>query len=106
MKKIVYNKLVRDRIPEIIRAAGKTCSTEILNSEDFIRLIDNKLDEELSEYRRDRNLEELADLLEVIYAAAKARGYTQEELNRLREEKAADRGAFEKRILLIEVFED
>ena len=101
-----YNKLVRDRIPEIILKSGKKCSTEILPEEKYLELIDVKLDEELAEYHRDQNIEELADLLEVIYAAAVARGYTPEDLERVRAEKAAKRGGFEKRILLKEVFED
>ena len=95
-----YNKLVRDRIPEIIESSGKFCTTEILSAEDYLRMIDAKLDEELAEYHKDQNIEELADLLEVIRAAAIARGYTIEELERVRAEKAAKRGGFEKRILL------
>ena len=95
-----YNKLVRDRIPEIIESSGKSCTTEILSAEDYLRMIDAKLDEELAEYHKDQNIEELADLLEVIRAAAIARGYTIEELERVRAEKAAKRGGFEKRILL------
>ena len=71
-----YNKLVRDRIPEIIQASGKMCSTEILPDEDYLKYLDAKLDEELAEYHKDQNIEELADLLEVVHAAALARGYT------------------------------
>ena len=106
MKTITYNKLVRDRIPEIIESSGKSCETEILLTEDFLRMLDAKLDEELAEYHKDQNIEELADLLEVIHAAAIARGYTLEDLERVRAEKAAKRGGFEKRILLKEVYED
>lgn len=106
MRSIAYNKLVRDRIPEIIESSGKTCSTEILSPEDYLRMIDAKLDEELAEYHKDQNIEELADLLEVIHAAVIARGYTLEDLEQIRAEKAAKRGGFEKRILLKEVYED
>ena len=106
MNKIKYNKLVRDRIPEIIESSGKTCSTEILSPEEYLRMLDAKLDEELAEYHKDQNIEELADLLEVIHAAAIARGYTLEDLEQIRAEKAAKRGTFEKRILLKEVYED
>ena len=95
-----YNKLVRDRIPEIIKSTGKSCTTVILSAEDYLRMIDAKLDEELAEYHKDQNIEELADLLEVIRAAAIARGYTLDDLERVRAEKAAKRGGFEKRILL------
>ena len=69
-------------------------------------MVDAKLDEELAEYHKDQNIEELADLLEVIQAAAIARGYTLEDLERVRAEKAAKRGGFSKRILLKEVYED
>ena len=100
-----YNKLVRDRIPEIIEAGGSTCVTEILSDEDYLKMVDAKLDEELAEYHQDQYLEELADLTEVIHAAVIARGYTLEDLERVRAEKAAKRGGFQKRILLKEVKE-
>ena len=102
---ITYNKLVRDRIPEIIESSGKSCTTEILSAEEYLRMIDAKLDEELAEYHEDQNIEELADLLEVIRAAAIARGYSVEDLERVRAEKAATRGGVEKRMLLVEVVE-
>lgn len=101
-----YHKLVRDSIPEIIEASGKICVTEILSDDEFLRLIDAKLDEELAEYHKDQNIEELADLMEVIYAAANARGYTIEQLEQVRSEKAEKRGAFRKKILLEEVVEN
>ena len=100
-----YNKLVRDRIPEIIEASGKSCVTEILSDKAYLRLVDAKLDEELAEYHSDPNVEELADLLEVIYAAAMARGYTSEQLESVRAAKAEKRGAFANKILLKEVIE-
>ena len=102
---IVYNKLVRDRIPEIIEASGKTCTTEILSDEDYLRMLEAKLDEELAEFHADKTIEELADLMEVIRAIAFARGYTPEELERTRAGKAGERGGFAKRIFLKEVTE-
>ena len=59
-----------------------------------------KLDEELAEYHKDQNIEELADLLEAIYAATKARGYSVDDLERIRKEKADKRGAFDEKIFL------
>lgn len=106
MKKLQYNKLVRDKIPEITDASCKTCRTEVLSDDEYLKMLDAKLDEELAEYHKDQNIEELADLIEVIYAVAKARGYTLEELEQVRAEKAAKRGGFEKRILLKEVVEE
>ena len=105
MKKISYNKLVRDKIPEIIEACGKTCRTEILSEDDYAAMLEAKLDEELAEYHKDNCIEELADLLEVIRACAVAGGHTIEELESVRAQKAQKRGGFEKRILLKEVTE-
>ena len=68
-------------------------------------MIDAKLDEEVAEYHKDQNLEEPADLLEVIYAAAMARGYNIEELERTRAEKAAQRGTFTKKLILKEIID-
>ena len=104
-KHTVHNKLVRDRIPEIINASGKTCVTEVLSQEDYLTELDRKLSEELSEYQQSKSLEELADLLEVMGAVVKARGYTWDELTRVRKEKRAQRGAFDQRIYLKEVIE-
>lgn len=100
-----YHKLVRDRIPEIIEADGKICFCETLSDADYIDLLDQKLNEELAEYQESKSLEELADLLEVMQAVVKARGWTLEELEQLRADKAARRGGFEKKILLKEVRE-
>ena len=103
MQKKSYHKLVRDRIPEIIEADGKTCVWETLSDEDYLRLLDEKLNEELAEYQQSKSLEELADLLEVLGAVVTARGYTWNQLTALRKEKREQRGGFEKRILLKEV---
>ena len=98
-----YYKLVRDRIPEIIEANGQTCITETLSNEEYLRLLDEKLAEELAEYQASKSLEELADLLEVMRAVVKARGWTLEQLEQLRAEKATKRGRFEKKLMLKEV---
>ncbi|QUO39501.1 nucleoside triphosphate pyrophosphohydrolase [Dysosmobacter sp. Marseille-Q4140] len=101
-----YHKLVRDRIPEIIEADGKTCVCETLSDKEYLCLLDQKLNEELAEYQESKSLEELADLLEVMQAVVKARGCTMEQLESLRAEKAAKRGDFEKKLLLKEVIEN
>lgn len=105
MMKKVYNKLVRDRIPEIINASGNECVIEILSEDNYMAMCDLKLTEELSEYQESKSLEELADLMEVIYACAAARGYTPSELEAIRLKKQAERGGFSKRLLLKEVIE-
>ena len=106
LKYTSYHKLVRDFIPNIIEADGKTCIYETLSDEDYLCLLDQKLNEELAEYQESKSLEELADLLEVMQAVVKARGWTLEELEQVRADKAAKRGGFEKKILLKEVLEN
>ena len=106
VEKIIYNKLVRDKIPEIIEASGKSCEIEILSNESYLQMLDKKLDEELAEYHQEQNIEELADLLEVLYATAKARGYSIEELDHVRVEKQKACGGFDKKILLKSVNSD
>lgn len=96
----IYNKLVRDKIPELIESDGKKCVTHILSEKEYIAALETKLDEEVAEYQADKNLEEMADVLEVLRAICIARGYTLEELEQLRAKKVAERGGFEERIFL------
>ena len=105
MKKTEYHKLVRDRIPEIIEKDGKTCECSVLLQEDYLVMLDQKLDEELAEYQESKSMEELADLLEVMSAVATARGSSMEEVEKIRVSKKEKRGGFEKRILLETVTE-
>lgn len=102
----IYNKLVRDKIPEIIEAQGVKCKTKKLCTDEYKNALDAKMLEELEEYYQSHTIGELADLLEVIYAAAKARGFTEKDLEKYREEKAAARGRFDQRIMLVSVGED
>lgn len=106
----IYNKLVRDNIPAIIEKSGQTFTTRLLSDEEYITEINNKMDEELTEYLETTvtadSLEELADLLELIHAAAAYHGATFEELEEVRVEKAEKRGGFNERIFLIEVEDD
>lgn len=96
----VHNKLVRDRIPEIIENAGKTPVTHILPDDNYLSELDKKLNEECAEYQADKSIEELADMLEVMYAIAEARGWSVSELEAVRSEKAEKRGGFNKKIYL------
>ena len=103
METKTYNKLVRDLIPDIIEASGKSCRTRILSDEEYLKMLDAKLDEELQEYHEDGSIEELADLYELIRTIAVARGYSIGELEVVRKAKAEKRGGFDKRIFLIDV---
>ena len=96
----LYNKLVRDKIPEIIEADGKECKTRILSNEEYIAALEEKLNEEVAEYQTDKNLEEMADVLEVLQAICTARGYSMDELEAMRAKKAEKRGGFREKIFL------
>lgn len=105
MSDIIHNKLVRDKIPEIIAAAGKQPVNRVLSDEEYLAELDRKLNEECAEYQADKSIEEMADVLEVLYAIAAARGHSVEELERVRAEKAEKRGGFLERIYLEKVVE-
>lgn len=105
MKTTRYGKLVRDNIPAIIEARGSKAVWERLPEEAYRERLTAKLDEEVAEYKAGPCLEELADILEVCYALAEAAGSGPEELERLRAKKAAERGGFRERMLLVEVTE-
>ena len=100
MSTIHHNKLVRDRIPEIIEGSGKTCATRLLPQAEYLAALDTKLTEELAEYQADKSMEELADLLEVMMAVAEARGHSFAEVEAIRRAKAEKRGGFRERIFL------
>jgi len=99
MRKEHY-KLVRDHIPEIIESDGRTAHVRILDDNEMIKCLENKLQEEVNEYVEDRSVEELADILEVIYALCKMKGVSKEELERTRAIKEIARGAFNEKIFL------
>ncbi|MCD8503168.1 MAG: nucleoside triphosphate pyrophosphohydrolase [Bacillaceae bacterium] len=103
----IYNKLVRDKIPEIIAATGKSYKTTILDQEQYITELKKKSFEELEEYMNTTNdeeaIEELADLLELIHAMAKVHGATITDVEEIRQKKAEKRGGFEERVFLVEV---
>lgn len=105
----IYNKLVRDLIPQVIGKTGAEFSTRILSEDEYTNEIKKKLSEELTEYKEaqtnEEAVEELADILELIHAAVKTHGSSFEKLEEVRKSKAEKRGGFEKRIFLIEVNE-
>ncbi|WP_040191399.1 nucleoside triphosphate pyrophosphohydrolase [Clostridium culturomicium] len=96
----VYDKLVRDKIPAIIEADGKSCDVVIASKEEMGELLEKKLMEEVNEYLEDKNLEELADVMEVLFGLANHLGYSQEELMEKRRKKFEERGGFKEGIVL------
>ena len=98
---MIYNKLVRDKIPEIIAANGQDAEYRILSVEEYRHYLEAKLDEEVGEYHRDTTPEELADILEVVYALAATAGCSREQLMEIYHKKHEARGGFEKGYFLI-----
>jgi len=105
MKMIYHDKLVRDKIPEIIHSKGKTCKTRKLESAEFALELKKKLQEEVKEYLEEPSSEELADILEVVDELASTEGVTLDYVFRIKEEKKKARGGFSDRIFLESVTE-
>ena len=100
-----YNKLVRDKIPDIILKEGSLPTTHILEDEEYIKELNKKLMEEVNEYLEAENIEEMVDILEVIRAILDYRKVTYEEIEEKRIKKAKKRGAFKDKIFLEKVTE-
>ena len=98
---MTFHKLVRDKIPQIIEMGGKNPVTRILDEGEYIAALEQKLDEEVQEFHSDKNIEELADILEVVYALTEAKGYTLTQLHETCAKKREARGGFKERIFLI-----
>lgn len=95
-----YNKLIRDRIPEIIKSKGNSCTVSVLSDEEYKNKLAEKLVEEAQEFLESRSEEEMADVMEVFLALAKA--YDFQDIETIRVKKAEERGGFEKKLLLEE----
>ena len=98
----LYNKAIRDKIPEIIEKSGKKCHLKQLDDESFLAEIEKKLIEEVNEYTESKDVEELADLLEVIYRISELRGVNSDKLDENRKDKAEKRGKFDSNLFLID----
>lgn len=103
-----YNKLIRDKIPQIIQVNGKKANVRVLDHEEYKNMLDKKLQEELNKYltaNDEHQVEELADILEVVYAILESKGVSIEEFEKVRLAKKDDRGWFKEKLLLISVSE-
>ena len=102
--KYIYNKLVRDKIPENINSMeGKKCNYKILSNKEYLRELDKKIFEEAHEFIEEHSVEELADLMEVIFAIMKNRNISMEEVEKARKIKNSKKGSFNDKIYLIDV---
>ena len=101
MKKILYNKLVRNRIPELIEAQNESPDYIILDDESYEKMLEEKLDEEVREYHQDKTIEELVDILEVVIALCESRGFSKEELIKIYQNKHQEKCGFSDKIYLV-----
>ena len=97
-----YNKVIRDKIPEIIAESGKKYNLKHLDDASFLAELEKKLIEEVNEYIESKDVEELADLLEVICRISELRGVNSDELDEIRKDKAEKRGRFANNLFLID----
>ncbi|MCC5910980.1 MAG: nucleoside triphosphate pyrophosphohydrolase [Clostridiaceae bacterium] len=104
MSEKIYNKLVRDDIPKIIENNNKRYETEVVEGEELEELLNQKLQEEVQEYLESNDIEELADILEVVHGILHHRNVTMEELEDVRIRKKEERGGFIKGIKLTKVY--
>ena len=102
----VYNKLIRDKIPRIIEEGGKKAILEKVSGKKYLSLLHAKLAEELKVYLDSQRVEELADLVEVVYAILDHKEVSLQEFEDIRKQKVMERGAFQDKLLLKEVIDD
>lgn len=102
-----YNKLVRDKIPEDINSeVGRKCKYRILDDKEYLKELNRKVLEETNEFIEENSIEELGDLMEVINAIMKLKGYNMEEVKRAMKAKEEKKGAFNNKIFLEYVDEE
>jgi predicted house-cleaning noncanonical NTP pyrophosphatase (MazG superfamily) len=97
-----YNKLIRDLIPEKMDGKGVKYKIHVATPEEYETKLREKLSEEVQEYLKDLNTEELADILEVVYALGELHGTSTASLEQMRRKKADERGGFTKKLILDE----
>lgn len=101
---IQYDKLVRDKIPQIIEQSGLNADYRYLEEKEFFECLNAKLKEEVGEYIESGFIEELADIVEVINKLVEIKGYSKEEFDLIRKRKNKERGVFDKKIYLIRTY--
>ena len=101
--KRIYNKLVRDNIPQLIKESGRDCSSRILNEKEYYDALLDKIVEEIEEYRISGNEEELADVFEVLDCLVQLKEYEPMHIDYLQLIRREKRGSFKDRVLLIDV---
>jgi predicted house-cleaning noncanonical NTP pyrophosphatase (MazG superfamily) len=95
-----YNKLVRDKIPEYIKSKGGKPLTHIADEKEYWQKLKEKLQEEVNEFVEAETIEETADILEVIEAIINFKKFDKDELQKVKNKKADERGKFNKKVIL------
>ena len=99
-----YNKIVRDNIPTIIENSGNKCETEIVSDEETLSYLYAKLTEEVNEFLESKDIHEMADIIEVLYAICDKMKITRAMLETIRQQKERENGGFENNIILKKVY--
>jgi predicted house-cleaning noncanonical NTP pyrophosphatase (MazG superfamily) len=104
VKKVFYNKLIRDKIPQVIKAAGQRCEVRVMEEAEFVKTLKEKLIEEAEELQaveKEDLVEEMADVLEILYSLAEHHNFDFKLIEEKRIEKKKARGGFTKRLFLV-----
>ncbi len=96
----IYNKLVRDNIPQIMLQNGAEPVIRILNDEEYFQELNKKLTEEVAEYLESYEIVEIADIIEVLRAILELKGISYDDFEDIRKEKVRTKGAFKNKIYL------
>jgi len=95
-----FNKLVRDKIPEIIKSRGDVPFVHIATEKEYEDALVAKLGEEIKEFLADPSAEEVADILEVLHTICNLKKISLNNIEEIRKKKVEERGEFEQRIIL------
>ena len=98
----LYNKIVRDKIPDIIKNEKRNCNFKILSEKDAVNLLSQKILEEADEFIKEPSKEEMADIFEILHSIIKKCKWNFDEIEKIRKEKAIKNGSFDKNIFLID----
>jgi len=93
----IYNKLVRDRIPEIIKERGKRYRVHTAGEKEYLHLLRRKIEEKVEEFYENPVAEEMGDILEVVEALMEYHGLDREVVERVKNEKRKNEGALKRR---------
>jgi predicted house-cleaning noncanonical NTP pyrophosphatase (MazG superfamily) len=99
----IYNKAIRDKIPELIENSGKRGIVKQLSDEEFLPELEKKLNEEVNEYLSSMDIEELVDIIEIVNRILELRNVSRKDFDSIRLEKMKNRGVFDSNYFLIEV---